>query len=75
MRILTQFSPVFSLQSLYFTLFVGRKRHIIKSPSLNIERSDVTDNVDHSQGGNDQQLLAALEQHISNDESKTLWDI
>lgn len=50
--------------------FVGRKRHIIKSPSLNIERNDVTDSISHSQGASDQQIIASIEQQIFNNESK-----
>lgn len=53
-----------------FSIFVGRNRPIVKSPSLNIERSDVTDNVNQLQGGTDQQLLNHIEQLILNDESK-----
>lgn len=55
-------------------LFIGRNRPIVKSPSLNIERSDVTDNV-NQQGGTDQQLLAHIEQLILNDESKWLSSV
>lgn len=50
--------------------FVGRNRPIVKSPSLNIEHNDVTDNVNQSMGGNDQLLLTHIEQQILNNESK-----
>ncbi|XP_055306260.1 A-kinase anchor protein 10, mitochondrial isoform X2 [Sitodiplosis mosellana] len=54
---------------LRFIKNAGRNRPIVKSPSLNIERSDVTDSVNQSQGGNDQQLLTHIEQLILNDEN------
>lgn len=56
-------------------ILLGRKRHIAKSPSLNIEQNDVTDGSDSycvlGGGANDEQLLSMIEQHIFNDESKT----
>lgn len=56
----------------FYLFFLGRKRPIIKSPSLNIEHSDVTDHPNHIHNVNDQQLLNNIEHQIINDESKYL---
>ncbi|XP_031637946.1 A-kinase anchor protein 10, mitochondrial [Contarinia nasturtii] len=53
----------------------GRNRPIVKSSSLNIECSDVTDSGNQSQGGNDQQILGKIEQQILNDDYETDMEI
>lgn len=66
---------IYAFLFVFLSFFVGRNRPIVKSSSLNIERSDVTDSVTQSQGGNDQLLLINIEQQILNDESKLLIGI
>lgn len=65
----------FSCWNLSIIWFSGRKKHIAKSPSLNIEQNDVTDgsgsNCVLGEGNSDEQLLTLIEQQIFNDESKT----
>lgn len=52
-----------------FHIFLGRKRDIVKSPSLNIDYSNA---VNTSTNATDEELLLAIEHQILTDDSKTI---